>query len=149
MFGGNFFKAVILIALTLAPVALTAPVTISYDQFSLTHTSADHLSGSVDETQTQVVSPDERMPELPNVAKYKTSLFQGCVQQSPQAEMRGPLRDDVGPDWIIFDNGNPQALITGAPYWTKVNFRPNVAFRLHAIRLFPLNQGNVRNRAMR
>ncbi len=73
----------------------------------------------------------------------------GGVELSYDEGLRGPQRDDLGPDWITYDDGQPVGLWVGVPYWSKVNFTPNSTFRLQAIRVFPLNQGNVTNLAMR
>lgn len=61
----------------------------------------------------------------------------------------GPVRDDLGPDWITYDDGSPSGLMTGNPYWVKVNFTPNSLFRLQGIRFLPLNQGPNSNDEMR
>ena len=56
-----------------------------------------------------------------------------------------PDRDDMGPDWITYDDGGANGLIAGGEqyaggYWSKVTFTPVSQFALHAIRMLPLNQ---------
>lgn len=57
-----------------------------------------------------------------------------------------PERDDMGPDWIAYDDNRPSGLIISnnqytQGYWSVVTFTPVSQFALHAIRILPLNQG--------
>ena len=54
----------------------------------------------------------------------------------------GPRRD-LGPDWIIYDNGQPQWLRLATDYWSRQIFTPNAAFELMAIRFMPYNRWGI------
>ena len=43
-------------------------------------------------------------------------------------------------DWIIYDDGQPSALIADDPYWVKTNFTAESEFDLLALQILPLNQ---------
>ncbi|NQU05651.1 MAG: carboxypeptidase regulatory-like domain-containing protein, partial [Calditrichaeota bacterium] len=53
----------------------------------------------------------------------------------------GPRRDDPGPDWITYDDGNPRSLYTEQNMWSRVRFTPNADFQIWGVRVMPLNQG--------
>ncbi len=62
------------------------------------------------------------------------------LQIDPGNNVVDPSRDP-GPDWIIYDNGEPSGLIVGRSYWSKVTFTPEEPFQLQCLSFLPLNQG--------
>ncbi|MCF7811034.1 T9SS type A sorting domain-containing protein [bacterium] len=53
----------------------------------------------------------------------------------------GPRRDDPGPDWIEYDDGNPRSLYPVQNLWSRTRFTPNADFQIWGVRFMPLNQG--------
>ncbi len=76
---------------------------------------------------------------LPGFAFEATKADISGVEIGYDDGMVGPTRDDIGPDWITYDDGNGASLYGGASYWVKMHFTPNSLFRLMAVRLLPLN----------
>lgn len=54
-----------------------------------------------------------------------------------------PNRDDLGPDWIEYDDGNPRYISIWAPHWNRVTFTPNADFTLMAVRFRVQNNNDV------
>lgn len=54
----------------------------------------------------------------------------------------GPLRDPVGDDWILYDDGSGPSYYPAPRLYARVMFTPNTEFQLQAIRACPGNWNN-------